>query len=124
MLRVSSSANSGMPSVLSSPADAVGELRHQFERCGIDPVGVFQDQQDRLGFTEADDLVDQKCNGSRLALRRRQRRQWRESIRRNRQQLRQERQRCRIRRHARRERGAQLLDPHGCGVRGRKVGGA
>ena len=108
----------------SRPADAVGKLRHQFERGGIDPVRIFQDQQNRLGFTEADDLVDQKRNGGRLALRRRQRRQRRESIRRDRQQLRQERQRRRIRRHALWERGAQLLDPDGCGVRGRKVGGA
>ena len=47
----------------------VGEARDQFERGGVDPVGVFQDQQHRFGFAAVNDLIGQKRKQRRLALR-------------------------------------------------------
>jgi hypothetical protein len=89
---------------------AVGQPRQQFERGGIDSMGVFDNKQHRIGFGEPDNFVDQQGDGCCLALcwRQRQRMQWRVG---DRQQFRRERDRGGAGGGPVRDQGTEFLDP-------------
>jgi len=57
------------------------KARHQFQGRGIDPLGVFDDEQHRMGLAGRDDLVDEEGESCRLPLRRRQQQRQRRRVR-------------------------------------------
>ena len=76
--------------------DTVRYARQHFERRRVDPMRVFDDEEHRLGFAQANDLLDKKRNGRCLSLCRRQRYGGCRCVR-QREQFRQQRNRRRVR---------------------------